>query len=502
MLDQIVKIAVIGTEKKFFKEEDLEILKNWQLHEWDKKEKILLQATAIATKMQKAGFLTHQIEVILEESQGETLSVMDEKNNIQLKVLLEGIHSDLMPEFLELVAKNQKRIDFHLLPDLLMWGVPKKDFHALIGQIVGERGKWLSKLNPDWQYIADNPSEIDWQTASFADRQILLAQIRKQNPAQAIEILQSTWLEDDHLQRASFLKILTPHVSITDEPFLWKASQDGRKEVRSVAFDLLAQISEGEYTQKLIQYLQPYLVYKPKDKKNLIDFNLPEKFDTVWKDVGIAEKISITSGGQKANWLAQMLSKIPPVFWENLTQQKPDDFLKNLQKSDWEEFLVTCISQSAVLHKSQTWLVALFNLYAEVKEITFDMVGVAEAIESESYHGLLETYLKTGMEGLVYDKALYSLLNGSQVVLNDIMAEKVIDLFKALVVEKSKKSHYYLWQTKELLKSLSKRINPMLFEKFSMGWGETEEGYDKWMEAIHEFNRVLAFRKDMLEGLS
>jgi hypothetical protein len=54
-------------------------------------------------------------------------------------------------EILLILAKQGRIVSPALLPDLLTWGQRNKERRALIAPVVGERGLWLTTINPDWK---------------------------------------------------------------------------------------------------------------------------------------------------------------------------------------------------------------------------------------------------------------------------------------------------------------------------------------------------------------
>ena len=501
MLEKILKIAVLGTEKTFFSEEDQENLNNWKIPLNDSPEKIFLQTALVYTKMQQAGYQPAKGESQLPSAAPESRQAIGEKSNFQLGLMLSGSHNQILPEFLQIVDQQNKRISHRYLPDILDWGVAKQELHHTLIGVLGERGKWLAQLNSQWEYLLDiiDPKEIDWETASFTDRKAHLRKIRKTDPQKGIELLEKTWDEEDSNHKSSFLKILGESLDSQDEEFLEKARTDRRKDVRTQAFQLLAKIPSSKYDQQIRTYLDQHIAIKGNLIKKSVDVQLPSSFGEQLKNLGVYEKLTVTKGGQKANWLAQIISRVHPDYWVKKFQKKPDEIITLIQKSEWNELLISTISQAAIFYQEQEWLCAFFDKTHNKQSL--NLAELVYHIEEESFNQLVEKQIKSGLEALYHNKPLFLLLEYSQVNLNDQNALEIIKLYQELVRKEHRKSSYYQWQTKNLLKKLGQRINPYLLPEIREGWTENLENGDHWFANITEFLRLLEFRKEIREAL-
>ncbi|MDX2303510.1 MAG: DUF5691 domain-containing protein [Microscillaceae bacterium] len=501
MRDKILKIAVLGTEKSFFTEEDQETLKQWQIPENASPEQIFLQSALIYSKMQQAGFLPQKLDAQILPATPESRPAIGAKSMFHLGLMLGGTHHQVLPEFIELVDVYQKRVDFQFLPNLLDWGVAKTDIQTSLSRILGQRGKWLSRLNDQWEYLYEvlEPSQVDWEMSSFKERKPYLRSLRITDPPQATELLEKTWDQEETNHKVGFLKIFAENLSLADEPFLEKLRTERRKEVRALVFQLLAKIPQSRYNHQLRQYLDKHIDIQSNLIKNAIDIKFPHEFDREQKDLGVVEKSIIAKGGQKANWLAQIIVKVHPDFWLDKFQKKPDEIVNLIQKSEWNELLIGTISQAAVFHGDQLWLSAFFDQTHNKHNL--NLPELIQALEETYLNRLVEKEIKQGVEALYHNKTLFLLLEYSQTKLSDPNTRHIIKLYQELVRKENRKGSYYQWQTKNLLKKLGLRINPDLLPEIREGWTENLENGDHWFADITEFLRLLEFRKEVKDAL-
>ncbi len=91
-----------------------------------------------------------------------------------------------------------------------------------IKNTIGERGKWLIEQNEDWHFLIGKSNQVDWEEGTKNERIVLLHHLRKTQPDEALENIESTWDEDDWQHRVEYLKTLEDNLSLADEPFLEK----------------------------------------------------------------------------------------------------------------------------------------------------------------------------------------------------------------------------------------------------------------------------------------
>jgi hypothetical protein len=66
-----------------------------------------------------------------------------------------------LEEILLALASKGRIVPPYLLPDLLYWGQRSKQRRALIAPVVGERGQWLTQVNPEWKNALQfDPKEV------------------------------------------------------------------------------------------------------------------------------------------------------------------------------------------------------------------------------------------------------------------------------------------------------------------------------------------------------
>src|SRR5207249_1290305 len=172
---------------------------------------------------------------------------------LRLEEILRTDDREHVDEWLELAAAAGKRVPPSLLPPLLEQAAVRSDLRAPTLPVGGGRVSWLAHQNEEWAFadIAD-PLEA-FHSGVRAARVAALAELRSHDPAAALATLAEGWQKEGGDDRAALISVLAVGLGPADEGFLTMASNDGRKEVRAGARDLLARLPESALIARMIQ---------------------------------------------------------------------------------------------------------------------------------------------------------------------------------------------------------------------------------------------------------
>ena len=278
--------------------------------------------------------------------------------------------SQYLPEWLELAAAANRRLPEELLPLLLEWGESNPSQIDLVLPVLGERGRWLARQAP-WAERTRAAVYIEalgleqageaWQTESRAVREQLLRRLRLADPAAGRALVESTWKEDSADERAAFLEALKLSLSAADEPFVETALDDRAKSVRAAAAGLLACLDGSRLVQRQAARALACLQWKPGSllHKAKIEVALPETCEKDMLRDGIEPKRAVKNRGEKADWLVQILSAVPPGLWSRQWGKTPAELLEIAAEGDWKEVLLEGWTAAALRHADPEWAEAL-----------------------------------------------------------------------------------------------------------------------------------------------
>ena len=373
-MDSMVALALVGTARQ----SQAEILSGTpvdalcaELPKDEIERRLLLNAGATAIYRQ-AGVKAREIADLPEPAAAETLRVCPSSAVPLLSDLLR--RSQQQPELLleALTYMRQRGLGFpySLLPQAL--GSTRNDIRAALAPVLGERGHWLSQFNSVWQWVAQQaylPGQADglpndattiWQEGTLGQRSEILRRVRTVNPAQARAWLEDVWKQEKAEARCKLLNVLVIGLSAEDEALLEKALDDRASSVRAEAVALLARLPESAFASRM----QARGTAMLKVVNGQLGLELPAEFGRDWERDGLSEKPPEYLG-QRAWWLIQVLSAIPPTFWESHFGATSTELLQRLPSPPWQATLVQGWTRAALTYHTSEWLSALWAWWSD-----------------------------------------------------------------------------------------------------------------------------------------
>ncbi|QWP75530.1 hypothetical protein J5226_18200 [Lysobacter sp. K5869] len=269
-----------------------------------------------------------------------------------LRAIFRGDSERLHHEACRRLAELGRALPAGALASALDAGQRRARLRPALLPVLGERGLWLARLNPDWRYAdrgasaasepADPFAEAEriWQEGSFEQRQALFAQWRAADPARARELLQAQLGELPAKERAAFVAEFDTGLSAGDEPLLAGLLKDRGREVRRFAAALLARLPQSAHALRLRAWLAPRVTQERAllVKRWVID--APQAADPEWASAAIdTVRPQNDALGERAWWLYQLVRQVPLSWWREHTGMDAPALLAWAAKSDWKEAL-------------------------------------------------------------------------------------------------------------------------------------------------------------------
>ncbi len=280
-----------------------------------------------------------------------------------LRQFLADSDQKLLIEWLHHAARHALAVAPDLLPALLDLATKQRPIAEALAPCLGERGRWLMRLNPAWPIAAaESIDETAWRLGSSEARQRFLQQYREQTPDAARALLESTWAQEAAKDRIAFLSAFRRGLSLADEPFLEQCLVDRSLGVRTEAARLLAGLVGGQRQQTLLAQLTTYITLERGWLRRTLQVKLPARYEAAWADLGIREESPLgVRIGQKAGWVVQLLALLPPSMFVAHLGVDAIEFLEFVRTSDFAEALTMALLEGAELHQDHTFLLAELN---------------------------------------------------------------------------------------------------------------------------------------------
>ncbi|MES2322363.1 MAG: DUF5691 domain-containing protein [Pseudomonadota bacterium] len=294
-----------------------------------------------------------------------------------VQLILRGIHAELLPEWLTLADKLDRKLPYSALVQLLDMGADKPALRPRLAPLLGERGAWLVAQNPAWRDTygtlgtpgAGDDHASRWELGTLAQRVQALRAMRRAGPAQARERLSEAWAQEPPEHRAALLPCLAVELTLDDEAFIDAALDDKRKEVRTAAQQLLRALDGSQLMERCKARMNTCLQLKRGmlGLLNQIVVTLPDTCDKAMKRDGIGATRQ-PGLGEKAGWIVDLMSGIPPTYWSRKFELEPAKIIALMAASEFKEALLCGILQAAASTTTwsadaagRAWFLALFN---------------------------------------------------------------------------------------------------------------------------------------------
>jgi len=513
----ILTTALLGTERRPLKhpETNQPLKAIFDYLNYDDPEGALLDTVAALTPYQKAGHLP-----LSSRQPAPTPSQADEipRCSVQaaqyLAMLLRGEYSQLLPEWLATLARAGQRVPEEYLPALLTLGRRQTNLHPGIKAVLGQRGHWLAEHNPDWRYIITEPTETIWQTGTRTARLLLLRELRHKTPHQSRELLATTWSTEMANDRVAFLATLQIGLSLADEPFLEKALDDRRQEVRRIAADLLARLPDSQLSQRMMARTHPLLSLLKVQKSILsapirrtnqprlqarLQVQLPEICDPSMERDGIEPKPR-AGMGEKAWWLSQLLGATAPHTWEKIWQTSPADIIAAASRSEWELILLEGWVLATQRHQNVGWAEALLEAcLAKAADISLEnLEKLLMALPVERREAFVLEKLDANRDSLRGNHPAFLLISLCRYPWGTQLSQTLLEKIRAQISTRRDNAD---WQLRALLKEFAHYLAPTLAAEATHMLSSQTTQNKVWQKAIDEFLTTLHFRNEMLDAI-
>lgn len=508
MWQNIVKTALLGTQRSKLSESDKIALQEFGVKTENEPAKVVLQAAALIGQMQRVGKeLLMRKGGLPTASPAENLETCSEKAAYNLALMLSSEEfAPALPEFLRHLENAQKIIPPEALPQVLNECLNDEVLWNAIKNAVGKRGKWLALQHPEWKRLFVKPRFGDWETGTKAERLALLDYLRKHTPEKATALIASTWKEDSFRDRQYFLDTLEINLSEKDEAFLETCLDDGRKEIRGTAALLLSKIENSELVNRLFEAALDLLEIKRRTlKKPKLVVTIPEAFKNEWKRDGIHLVSHQFQVGQKANWLGQIIQKIPPSKWDEYFKLSPSETLDIFIRSEWSELLLQALINATGHFKNPFWAEAILNFWLNKRSSKrFNNVSIQplfKAVSKSLFNKMCLLELKQG-NGYIDDSedvAVLLMAYGDEYIWEDSLAKAFYHNLVDWLAQETRSWHG--WHYRTILKKMVFNCNPHLHQELIRDLPMNSQVWSNWQKDFESFFTILQFRKEMIGNI-
>lgn len=329
----------------------------------------LLRKSAVLGAMSRAGAAGVSGGDALPECAEESRAVASAGAAAILQKLLDQSETAGINEWCGLAVTRGVVVPAGLCPMLLDWWSRQANRDERVVSAMGERGRWLRALNPEWNKPggASEPLPTDvesaWQVGTLAEREALLKAVRRSDAARARELVAATWSTDPADVRRRFVSALRQGLDASDETFLESCLDDRSKVVRRAAAELLATLPGSGLAARMLERTAAMISVNPRDgaaRTPTITIEPPSAYDPAWMRDDIEEKAP-TGRGQRAYWMSQILMATALNELATRVGMSADEFLAAIEDSEYFDDARTAVMHAAIEQGNVAWLAASAN---------------------------------------------------------------------------------------------------------------------------------------------
>lgn len=390
--EHIINTAILGTDKPMPGNTELphelaEAVSLIEAVESSDKEAKFLQKAAAIYNYRVCGFTPpEQKDLQTKNASPEIKPYCPEAAAAVLNDILNEDNNALLYFWLSCCNKNEQLLLPEFLPRVLDAALKDKFLQPMVIACSGNRGVWLSELNKSWDYFGSLSDEEIWQTGKHEERVNVLKKLRQTNPEQAREWLQQTWPQETAASKIDLLKTLRINAGGADLEWGESLLNEKGQKVKDEVLALLKLIPGSSILNQYQDLLKGSVILK-KEKallgmmtKTSIQQKLPDKFDESIFKSGI-EKLA----GQKSAFtdeeyiIYQLISAVPPVFWEKQFETTPQQVVINFEK--YAPSMITALAMAVSNFKEESWM----PLFLHLDGFYVDFINFLPGNEQEKY---------------------------------------------------------------------------------------------------------------------
>ncbi|MGK0363379.1 MAG: hypothetical protein ACI85O_000424 [Saprospiraceae bacterium] len=499
MIKELAKIALLGTDRADISDKTKAILEAQGIDLEGDATQILLEAAAIYSQKEKAGFALKKFKGEIPEPADDRDEYACSDNSAHhLQQILQGKFRRALAEFIEYLTKKNRQLPPEMLPDIITSRIAAGDNWSSLRKIIGKRGEWLMRQNPSWHKILPIENPELWAVGNREERISVLKYLRSKLPDLATEMLGESWNKEIAKDKVAFLEVLADSTTANDEAFLENCLDDKSKEVRLNAAALLSRIPSSRLVQRISHRLENLVFF---ENGNLI-VQLPEEPDSEGTRDGLFGKMKVAQQGLRTAWLAQIIAFLPPSVWEEKFDMTPLEILEVFLNTDFAQVLLAATLSSTSSSPDAKWAEAFLRFGLKKSGILAlpeeDTKGLMQLISVQQYNKVLEDYLPKHSV-VANNSPLFALISASSHRLTGENTKTIILQYQQMISSSSSFSSYF--SQKELLKVLAYQCDFSVIEELKKGWDMNSQLWRTWADEVEIFVRVLQFRKVMWEGL-
>lgn len=497
--EELIRIAATGSNprtKITVEQSRFPLLGNWE-HDNTPERELLVSVAGYGLQNQ-AGYIPKTdfdaLPPQAELSENRACNITAQQH---LKLMLNHVHEELLPDWINEVHKHNQCIPDEMLPPMLSYGRKRSGNHSLLRQALGERGLWLAQRanNADWKWILKEEIDDTISENHYAAWENHFRRMRQRDPVRALNILRQYWDEIDSLMQMALLRSMQEGLNEDDADFLWDLFTG--ETTRFMAARCLFQIQGSEFAMKARENVSRLLSLIPLEYEDefVIDFTWSQSFDEHPLQISREKSHELCSiMGYEFN-PELMLMLLPLSYWYETYDVTPDVLVLAAQNSTRPSVFYRIWTTMAIQTKDSDFLFAL-------------VMNVERHAASSMVAHLTQEQLLVAATHWLKEKPIFSLQHNASVLLNAIkitwseeLAETFLDSLEACFkkIPRPMLDSNIRQTLQQYARLLPLSVDTRLEQVLQIN--ERGELSDAEIEQINGIIAIIKFRADMLRAI-
>lgn len=411
------------------------------------------------------------------------------------RILAEG-PDPLRFEALQIIGTRAACLPPRLLPAALSLAGRTPALRLALLPVLGERGRWLAALNPEWGYAlggGDAPDMDLWDHGTVEQRKTLLARLRASDPDRARRLLQEGFPQLDARERAGLLEACASGLDPADEDFLEALLADRSKEVRQLAAGLLSRLPQSRYVARMGTRMAACLGQERKFLRTVLALEAPAAFAHDWKADALEETRAKSERlGERAWWLYQIARALPLSWWPAHTGMAPEALLRWVQGTDWSEALLRAWLEALGRGPEAAWAAA-FLAQGFPQGMTVDVFALFVCLPPPEREREWLRLLDAGPGRIARGELLARIVQDAP-VLSESFARRVLQEIRGSLATDAAKWDYTL---RKALPEFVCLIPPSCLDEAAQGWPAGRPDTEYFNDTLARVLAILEHRKTL-----
>jgi hypothetical protein len=418
------------------------------------------------------------------------------------RMLLEEDLQPILSEYIQYSAGADIVLPAEALPAVFEQHLDRPDQLLLIQEVMGNRGEWLARQNPDWAIYTSLSDKEIWQYGTVLERMQYLSKLRLTDPGKAIRLLEDTWLKESQQQQLHLLSSLRLHTSTDDIPFLEKCLAMSDLHIRTLAAKILLTLPTSSYRKSVIAAAQSWFLYNKEDGfqlNNSLDLN------ALAQQVGMLpmEHNKKLNKSQEKQLLSFILSLLPPQEWERISGQKSDSSFAALQKASFYFVNRAALAESIHLHQDFLWMTLFVQSLTTLEKSHWEEAAILRLLRQLPYQVFAEvcnSYVQFHNNLLESSSVVYFLLMETEHHWPNRLTIRIIQVFQDYLQYASTSFRDDATHYEALLLRLALKSDTSLLVNLQINWPQGSFSWYQWEASVQKMLRILQFRAKMIQA--